>query len=45
MDSNEKRNAEKELMFELMKGEQSGQEKGWTDFANVEKKLNITSHS
>lgn len=31
------------LMGELSKGEQAGKEKGWTDFAEVEKMLGVAN--
>ena len=39
----EKTKAIIKLMGELSKGEQAGKEKGWTDFAEVEKMLGIAN--
>ncbi|MGN0636587.1 MAG: type II toxin-antitoxin system prevent-host-death family antitoxin [Acutalibacteraceae bacterium] len=39
----EKTKAVLKLMKELSKGEQSGKEKGWTDFADVEKMLGVVN--
>ncbi len=43
MEEYEKTKAIIKLMGELSKGEQSGKEKGWTDFAEVEKMLGVTN--
>ena len=43
MEEYEKTHAILKLMGELSKGEQSGKEKGWTDFADVEKMLGVTN--
>ena len=43
MEEYEKTQAILKLMGELSKGEQSGKEKGWTDFADVEKMLGGTN--
>ena len=39
----EKTKAIIKLMGELSKGEQAGKEKGWTDFAEVEKMLGVAN--
>ena len=43
MEEYEKTKAIIKLMGELSKGEQAGKEKGWTDFAEVEKMLGVTN--
>lgn len=43
MEEYEKTKAIIKLMGELSKGEQAGKEKGWTDFAEVEKMLGIAN--
>ncbi len=43
MEEYEKTKAIIKLMGELSKGEQSGKEKGWTDFAEVEKILGVAN--
>lgn len=43
MEEYEKTKAIIKLMGELSKGEQSGKEKGWTDFDEVEKMLGVTN--
>ncbi len=43
MEEYEKTKAIIKLMGELSKGEQSGKEKGWTDFAEVEKMLGVAN--
>ena len=43
MEEYEKTQAILKLMGELSKGEQAGKEKGWTDFADVEKMLGVTN--
>ena len=43
MEEYEKTKAIIKLMGELSKGEQAGKEKGWTDFAEVEKMLGVAN--
>lgn len=43
MEEYEKTKAVIKLMGELSKGEQAGKEKGWTDFAEVEKMLGVAN--
>ena len=43
MEEYEKTRAVIKLMGELSKGEQSGKEKGWTDFADAEKMLGLAN--
>ena len=43
MEEYEKTKAVIKLMGELSKGEQSGKEKGWTDFDEVEKMLGVAN--
>ncbi len=43
MEEYEKTKAIIKLMGELSKGEQSGKEKGWTDFDEVEKMLGVAN--
>ena len=43
MEEYEKTKAIIKLMEELSKGERSGKEKGWTDFADVEKMLGVAN--
>ena len=43
MEEYEKTKAVIKLMEELSKGERSGKEKGWTDFADVEKMLGVAN--
>lgn len=43
MEEYEKTKAIIKLMGELSKGEQSSKEKGWTDFAEVEKMLGVAN--
>lgn len=43
MEEYEKTKAIIKLMGELSKGEQAGKEKGWSDFAEVEKMLGVAN--
>ena len=43
MEAYEETKAIIKLMGELSKGEQAGKEKGWTDFAEVEKMLGVAN--
>lgn len=43
MEEYEKTKAIIKFMGELSKGEQAGKEKGWTDFAEVEKMLGVAN--
>lgn len=43
MEEYEKTKAIIKLVGELSKGEQAGKEKGWTDFAEVEKMLGVAN--
>lgn len=43
MEEYEKTKAIIKLMGELSKGEQAGKEKGWTDFAEVERMLGVAN--
>lgn len=43
MEEYEKTKAIIKLMGELSKGEQAGKEKGWTDYAEVEKMLGVAN--